>query len=68
MFEVRVRRSCSQTKPPEIRRGRLTCPECGGRVMRPDESVPHRLVTEWMPLEEANHMAHQEAAREAKVR
>ena len=59
MIEVQIRRPCSQQKE-----FLGLCPECF-RWTFGKKPLKHVLVTEWVPLEKAIQMAHEEATRDA---
>jgi hypothetical protein len=52
MPDVRIRRQCS--KPALVPDGRrIVCPECQAKTYGAAETIQHRLVIEWMPIEQA---------------
>lgn len=63
MIEVQIRRPCSRKDIRESGDGFLTCMECkvGGF-----NELQNGVIAEWISLERAVQMAHEEAAKEGK--
>lgn len=69
MIEVQIRRPCSERAKPVFVGIHWHCPDCGasspseymtGKMTLP---IAHRPIIEWLPLERAVQLAHEEAAR-----
>jgi hypothetical protein len=64
MIEIQVRKPCSKPASKNYGGEASVCPECGEITYRPDRVVEHHhLVIVWMPLAEAERLAHEEEVR-----
>lgn len=62
MIEVQIRKPCSKPKLKKIPGAPLWfCPECNAGGLERD--VVHSAVSQWVSLERAVQMAHEEQAR-----